>query len=946
LRILTLIIILVAATIAAINSDTTINYYLSKYNIQISNIYISPWRISADKITTKSIEATGIKIIDFIGPAIESVEIDEIKITSQGNKSSQTKKFSPIPIIINNLNISEIQINDRVISELNGNINLTLSGPSKISAKIDNKDSSIYFNAAEDTISASYDRTNIDLSGAMLMTGEFKVTHPSRIVSGKWNIKNGTIWISSTDPKTKVAVNIGVKLNASKTILAKSTISYLSNDYKISGSLGDHPKIHISNGTSDLIIEKDEETAAISGYISATINNKDIKTSVSGTLKMNDKVLAMTGETISKIKWEAAGSLGEYKLHIKHKYGYLNLPIERNPTITGEILKHHVEIAIDTASKKAIIDISGEAEIKGIISEKMIRLNGKYHGHTLNAEGDINKLSINGDWVDRTTITRSANGVSISPTEFEIESFKGQFSGTDIEGTSFSFSIRAKSETTINIWDREMTINTDRVNVGINLSSVDNQVSALIKLKGENLVIKDDTTARSINANIWGIEIIKDGPKLKVTANAMVGENTISAKVMANYPGIIPSKIKETLAVANADILVGISGLSDIRKYFPQVAKLDAKAVAILHIDNLMNPMVSGKIQVIKAALDIPKRGISLTAAGGGSIVNNIATIKVDVVDSDGGTASIMANGDIFNLSPGIVLDKFKVSNAPNKSLRVNGETVVENDNGKIIVYGNLDMSGEVALSNKKKRTTKDIYNKKEEHLSPIGLKIYNKINDVSLDINGGKLMAEGSVYVFGDINKTLAKGTLRLTGSVKFKSLELEVTEGKVIFDGPSGNPTINIILTKIVDKIEVGVRVFGSGNNISTKLYSDQNLSDLDILSYIALGHPSSGSAADLTVILDVMGMLFGGGDPQIVNNLKKVLMVDDIYVNSKDGTVGIGATKKISDLLSLEVNASSLETSFGANITLTKSIQCFVKQVVGEYSAVGLKYNKTWE
>lgn len=110
---------------------------------------------------------------------------------------------------------------------------------------------------------------------------------------------------------------------------------------------------------------------------------------------------------------------------------------------------------------------------------------------------------------------------------------------------------------------------------------------------------------------------------------------------------------------------------------------------------------------------------------------------------------------------------------------------------------------------------------------------------------------------------------TERLTGSTTNGSARTSSTQASII-----GNGTTETQL--------VGVQVAGLIQKPRISLYSNPPLSDSDTLSYLVLGRPVSGDAAQASLLFGAAGSLFGGGKAgSIQEQLKKTLGLETLEI-----------------------------------------------------------------
>jgi translocation and assembly module TamB len=86
------------------------------------------------------------------------------------------------------------------------------------------------------------------------------------------------------------------------------------------------------------------------------------------------------------------------------------------------------------------------------------------------------------------------------------------------------------------------------------------------------------------------------------------------------------------------------------------------------------------------------------------------------------------------------------------------------------------------------------------------------------------------------------AAGQVELQKNARYEAYgqKLDITRGILIFAGPLTQPGLDLEASKVVDAKTVGIRVTGRANAPQVEFFSDSDLSQSDIVSYIILGRP----------------------------------------------------------------------------------------------------------
>ncbi len=148
-------------------------------------------------------------------------------------------------------------------------------------------------------------------------------------------------------------------------------------------------------------------------------------------------------------------------------------------------------------------------------------------------------------------------------------------------------------------------------------------------------------------------------------------------------------------------------------------------------------------------------------------------------------------------------------------------------------------------------------------------------VADLKLDL-GEKLRIRGSgadVLLAGSLElrgvlpaNPLAYGTVRVAkGTYTAYGQQLEITRGRVIFDGPIDNPVLDIVAMRLGTAVKAGVAVTGTVLSPRVRLVSDPEVPDAEKLSWLVLGvgFDDARSGAQMAALRAAAASLMGSGD-----------------------------------------------------------------------------------
>jgi len=153
----------------------------------------------------------------------------------------------------------------------------------------------------------------------------------------------------------------------------------------------------------------------------------------------------------------------------------------------------------------------------------------------------------------------------------------------------------------------------------------------------------------------------------------------------------------------------------------------------------------------------------------------------------------------------------------------------------------------------------------------PEGLRV---LADLELDLgrelrirgSGADLRLAGSLTLGGSLPENpLAHGTVRVfRGTYTAWGQTLQITRGRVIFDGPIDNPVLDIVAMRRDQPVEAGVSVTGTVLSPRVQLVSDPDVPDAEKLSWLVLGvgFDDAGSGAQMAALQAAAATLLGSG------------------------------------------------------------------------------------
>lgn len=133
------------------------------------------------------------------------------------------------------------------------------------------------------------------------------------------------------------------------------------------------------------------------------------------------------------------------------------------------------------------------------------------------------------------------------------------------------------------------------------------------------------------------------------------------------------------------------------------------------------------------------------------------------------------------------------------------------------------------------------------------------------------------------------ASGALSLEeGTYSFRGRPIPITRGRVVYaDSPLDAPGIDLVAERKIDTVTAGLRLSGPPRTPQMALFSSPAMADADILSYLLLGRPLSGtSAADAGLLMSAATSAGLSQGEQVAQAIGSRLGLEEVRIESDGG------------------------------------------------------------
>ena len=199
-----------------------------------------------------------------------------------------------------------------------------------------------------------------------------------------------------------------------------------------------------------------------------------------------------------------------------------------------------------------------------------------------------------------------------------------------------------------------------------------------------------------------------------------------------------------------------------------------------------------------------------------------------------------------------------------------------------------------------------------------------------------------------------VGKGVIRaVNGTYYAFGQRLDIERGRVIFDGPLANPSLDIVALRKNLPVEAGVEIVGTVRAPLVRLTSNPPVPDNEKLSWLLTGGPpGSGTARDSAALAGAAAAFMGGDGKPLTTRLAQRIGLDDISIAQRDTVsddpmdaqvVTIG--KRITDRLYVAFEQGVTLATNALRIEYVLSRYLTVSAFAGTNSGIALNFRRNW-
>lgn len=439
-----------------------------------------------------------------------------------------------------------------------------------------------------------------------------------------------------------------------------------------------------------------------------------------------------------------------------------------------------------------------------------------------------------------------------------------------------------------------------------------------------------------------------------------------SAHLRANLaPGPTPG-IPSMQSRLRGTIEARVPTLSPVHAFIGGGLAIDGRAEATLELGGtLAAPELTGTGRLSGVRIDLPRHALSLHD-GQAQLKLDGQSMTVASMSIRGPEGVLRANGTVARDGGEGRLDwraeGLRVFNRPDRQLVVSGSGSVGLQKARIALRGELRadqglieyrragaerLGDDVEIVGRGRAAATG-----DARALPLDLDMTLDVGErFRLHVLGLDATLRGRVQVRNDAaGRILAKGAIETRdGTYRAFGQALVIERGRLGFDGPIDNPTLDVLALRKNQPVEAGVQVTGAVRSPTVRLTSNPSVPDHEKLSWLLLGHGAANAqGADLAMLQAAAGALAGpeGGAPLNVR-IARDLGLDEVGIRSQVGGQVVALGKRLSDRVYFEfeqgltVAATLVRLKF--LLTQTLSLRA---EASPQGSGVGVGYGRSYD
>ncbi|QXI40622.1 translocation/assembly module TamB domain-containing protein [Pseudomonas xantholysinigenes] len=399
--------------------------------------------------------------------------------------------------------------------------------------------------------------------------------------------------------------------------------------------------------------------------------------------------------------------------------------------------------------------------------------------------------------------------------------------------------------------------------------------------------------------------------------------------------------------------------LSIIRPFLPMVERLAGQLNGSGHLSgSLLAPQVNGSLalsdgEVGGAELPVSLESLSLQAL----ITGEHVQLKGDWRSGDSGRGQLagqMTWGQALGMDLHLQGQQLPVNVEPYAALEVAPDLMIRLLDDRLAVTGKVHVpKGKITVRELPPSTVKVsddtvIVGRQTEAGKPpmaVAMDIDVDVGSEKLSFSGFGLSANllGHVHIGDNLD---TRGELSLAdGRYRAYGQRLTIRRARLLFAGPIDQPYLDIEAIRQVDDVIAGIRLSGSAEQPTTKVFSEPAMSQEQALSYLVLGRPLGSSGEDNNMLAEAALGLGLMGSAGLTGGLASNLGIDDFQLDTQGSgnSTSVVASGNLTERLSLRYGVGVFEPASTIALRYKLSKKVYLEAASGLASSLDIFYKR---
>ena len=458
------------------------------------------------------------------------------------------------------------------------------------------------------------------------------------------------------------------------------------------------------------------------------------------------------------------------------------------------------------------------------------------------------------------------------------------------------------------------------------------------------------------------LAMVMNSRGIEASSEIQVGNNN-SLSGQLSLPGAKLLTLDLENQALQAQARLNFRELELIEDLVPEIEQLQGSLALDFSADGtIAQPRLSGRAEVLEAALLIPRLGLSISDIKMSGSSENDDQFKF-VVNASSGDGSLLIEGssqlraaDGWPTRFSIKGENFEISRIPEAAVLVSPDLKVN------LQHQSIDIQGDLLIPYAKLQP-KDVTTAARVSSDTVIVggaqkpqpkwSITNRINLVLGDRVtffgfgfegqlGGKLLIEEEAGQpargTGSIN--IVEGRYRAYGQ------RLDIENGRLLFTGgPLTNPGLDLRAQRKTNNVIAGIKVRGRLQQPQLELFSIPAMGQTDTLSYLLLGRPIESASGEEGAMMAQAALALGlaGGD-QLARSIGDRFGLDEMRVESSDSgdQASLVVGRYLSPRLYVSYGVGLIESFNSLNLRYQISEKWQLKAVSGENQGADFLYS----